>query len=181
MSLSAVFPEMWRPFDSSKTWPMCIFYRNPGARASDCEGACLLARRAPYNTDCLDAPNPPPQPTALDPRVYTACRSEINSVYGDHTSPRQVKTKKKAAPGVCGSPRRWKACVAHPAQSMRLIDVCPYYVPRRPTGRPGVERGDGGWAGAGGAGVHGAEPGGLQARCVLSRSEGDGGCRGRDG
>lgn len=31
VSLSAVFPEMWRPFDSSKTWPMCIFYRNPGA------------------------------------------------------------------------------------------------------------------------------------------------------
>lgn len=24
-----VFPEMWKPFDSSKTWPMCIFYRNP--------------------------------------------------------------------------------------------------------------------------------------------------------
>lgn len=115
MSLSAVFPEMWRPFDSSKTWPMCIFYRNPGARASDCEGTCLLARRAPYNTDCLDAPNPPPQPTALDARVYTACRSEINSVYGDHTSPRQVKTKKKSCTwrvwltpqmeGVCGSPR----------------------------------------------------------------------------
>lgn len=28
-ALGGIFPEMWKPFDSSKTWPMCIFYRNP--------------------------------------------------------------------------------------------------------------------------------------------------------
>jgi len=50
---NAVFPEMWRPFDSSKTWPMCIFYRNP-----DLPQEVYLACRSGLNNTYGDATSP---------------------------------------------------------------------------------------------------------------------------